>query len=50
MDPQDRPLDKQIVVRLDADLLEQLKQDAQANGRTLAQTVRFLLSKQVEAA
>lgn len=50
MDQPDRPLDKQIVVRLDADLLEHLKQDAHANGRTLAQTVRFLLAKQVDAA
>jgi hypothetical protein len=50
VDRQDRTLSKQIVVRLDGELLDQLKDDAEANGRTLAQTVRFLLSKQFKSA
>ena len=40
-------LNKQIVVRLDDDLRAALEADAKANGRTLAQTVRFLLRKAV---
>lgn len=46
----DRTLSKQIVVRLDSELLAALQRDAAENGRTLAQTVRFLLAKQVHAA
>ncbi len=39
-------MEKQIVVRVPDDLLETLMQDAEENGRTLAQTVRFRLQRQ----
>lgn len=45
-----RSLSKQLVVRVDGELLEHLKRDADANGRTVAQSVRFILNKQVRAA
>jgi hypothetical protein len=50
MEGTQRTLSKQIVVRIDGDLLEELKRDAEANGRTVAQSVRFLLNKQVNSA
>jgi hypothetical protein len=41
----DRPkeLTKQIVVRVTDDLYEALERDAEDNGRTVAQSVRFKL-------
>ena len=36
-------LDKQIVVRVTAELLDALKADADANGRTVSHHVRYLL-------
>jgi predicted HicB family RNase H-like nuclease len=45
-----RNLSKQLVVRVDGELLDHLKRDADANGRTVAQSVRFLLNKQVHTA
>lgn len=38
---------KQIGVRIDDDLFEALERDARENGRTVTQTVRFLLGKAV---
>lgn len=38
-----RMLTKQLIVRVDADTRRRLEADAEANGRTLAQSVRFLL-------
>jgi hypothetical protein len=38
-----RELTKQVVVRVDERLYAALERDAEAHGRTLAQTVRFLL-------
>ncbi|HEV2928882.1 MAG TPA: hypothetical protein VGW74_09325 [Propionibacteriaceae bacterium] len=35
----------QIIVRVDADLRAALEADAEANGRTLAQSVRFHLRR-----
>lgn len=42
-------LTKQLVVRVDDSLLSRLEADARANGRTVAQTVRFLLDQTVSA-
>ena len=42
------PMPHQIVVRLDGDLLDALRTDAEDNGRTLAQTVRHLLRRALE--
>lgn len=36
---------RQIGVRIDDELYEALERDAKANGRTVTQTVRFLLGK-----
>lgn len=44
-----RKYQRQIVIRLDEALLEALERDAEENGRTLAQTVRFQLGKQLAA-
>ena len=41
----DRKLTVQIVVRVPEDLHAALASDAEANGRTVAQSVRFLLRK-----
>ncbi len=38
-----KELTKQLVVRVDEELYELLEQDAERYGRTVAQTVRFLL-------
>jgi hypothetical protein len=38
-----KELTRQIVVRLDDDLYQALERDAEANGRTMAQSVRFKL-------
>jgi predicted HicB family RNase H-like nuclease len=38
-----KELTKQLVVRVDEDLYDALARDAEANGRTVAQTVRFKL-------
>lgn len=40
-----RPNTKQIAVRVSDDLLRDLIADAEANGRNLAQTVRFHLRR-----
>lgn len=40
---------EQIVVRVDPEMQRALKQDAEQNGRTVAQTIRFFLGKQVAA-
>ena len=39
-----RTLTKQIVIRIDDRLFERLQQDAEANGRTVAQSVRHRLA------
>lgn len=36
---------KQLVVNVPADLLAALEANAEDNGRTMAQTIRFLLSR-----
>lgn len=41
-------LTNQVVVRLTPDLLDALRKDAEKNGRTVAQTVRFALKKSFE--
>lgn len=38
---------RQIGVRVDDDLFAALERDARSNGRTVTQTVRFLLHKAV---
>jgi hypothetical protein len=38
-----RELTRQIVVRVDDDLYAALEEDAEVNGRTIAQSVRFKL-------
>jgi len=40
-----KTLDRQVVVRIPADLHAALQADAEENGRTLAQTVRFHLGR-----
>ena len=46
MQTQERPkMTEQVVFRVTEELYEALQEDAQANGRTLAQSVRFHLSK-----
>lgn len=40
-----RELDHQIIVRVPAALYEALQRDAEDNGRTLAQTARFHLTR-----
>ena len=40
-----RGLTKQLVVRVDDRLYEALERDAEANGRTIAQSVRFKLQE-----
>lgn len=42
-------LSKQLVVRVDAGLLRRLQKDAKDNGRTVAQSVRHLLRKVLDA-
>ncbi len=42
--PRARTLTKQIVIRIDDDLNQRLQQDAETNGRTVAQSVRFHLT------
>lgn len=39
---------KQIAIRMDEDLYNALVADAIANGRTVAQSVRFLLKKELK--
>lgn len=41
-----KELTRQLVVRVDESLFEALEQDARANGRTVAQSVRFKLREQ----
>lgn len=41
-------LTHQVVVRMSDDLVRRLEADAQAHGRTLAQTVRFRLANHPE--
>lgn len=36
---------KQLVIKVPADLLDALTADADANGRTVTQSIRFLLAK-----
>ncbi len=43
MNGRKRVLTKQIVVRIDTPLWRALEQDADENGRTVAQSVRFYL-------
>jgi hypothetical protein len=43
-----RVLTRQLVVRVDEDLYEDLRRDAETNGRTVAQTVRFKLTKEAD--
>lgn len=40
-----KELTAQVVVRVDERMHDFLKEDAEANGRTIAQTIRFLLSR-----
>jgi hypothetical protein len=40
-----KELSRQLVVRVDEELYEALERDAKENGRTVAQSVRFRLSK-----
>lgn len=42
--PRPKTLTRQIVVRVDEQLYERLVRDAAANGRTVAQSVRFHLA------
>ena len=42
-------LTKQLVVRIDDRLYEALERDARANGRTIAQSVRFKLQELASA-
>jgi predicted DNA-binding protein len=44
-DRQRKELTKQLVVRIDDELYEALEDDAERNGRTVAQTVRFWLNQ-----
>lgn len=41
-------LDRQIVVRVDDELADALGRDAEANGRTLAQSVRHILRRSLK--
>jgi hypothetical protein len=43
-----KDLSKQVAIRMENDLLAMLKADAAANGRTVAQSIRFLLRKALE--
>lgn len=45
MNQRPKELTKQIVVRVDEDLYLALVRDAEQNGRTVAQTVRFKLGE-----
>ena len=45
MDERRKVLTEQVVVRVDPKLHHALKSDAEANGRTVAQTVRFHLNQ-----
>lgn len=49
MDARRKVLTEQVVVRLDPNLHHALKADAAANGRTVAQTIRFHLSQTLPA-
>ncbi len=42
-----KELTEQIVVRVDPKLHRALKRDAEENGRTVAQTIRFVLTQQL---
>ena len=44
-----RQLTRQLVVKVDDELYEALEQDAEENGRTVAQSVRFHLRELTEA-
>lgn len=41
-------LDRQIVIRVDGELADSLKRDAEANGRSVAQTVRHILRRSLK--
>lgn len=41
-----KELTEQIVVRVNPDLREALEKDARENGRTVAQTIRFALTRE----
>ena len=41
-----KELTEQVVVRVNPELRRALEQDAEQNGRTVAQSIRFLLSQQ----
>ena len=43
MNDRRKELTKQLVVRVDDDLYHALERDAETNGRTIAQSVRFKL-------
>lgn len=47
MAERDRNYNRQLVIRVDDELLDEIKHDAEANGRTVAQTVRFRLAQQL---
>lgn len=42
-------LTKQIAVKLDDELMAQLRADAEANERSIGQTIRYLLRQQFAA-
>jgi hypothetical protein len=44
-----RELTRQLVVRVDDQLYETLERDAEVNGRTIAQSVRFKLRELASA-
>ncbi len=47
--PPDSGLTQQIVTRVDDEMLARLERDAADNGRTVSQSVRFLLGKALAA-
>lgn len=50
MDARRKVLTEQVVVRLEPAMHHALKADAAANGRTLAQTIRFHLGQTLSTA
>jgi plasmid stability protein len=46
----DRELTDQIAIRVDRQLLEELREDAARHGRTVAQSARFHLTRGLRAA